>query len=198
MQHQERQQREVDATEQQQQEVDATEQQQHEVDATEQQQQEVDATEQQRQEEEDTPAEAAAALEAEAEAAMAYFDAEAGINPWDNESNPLQHAVGEEEELALQLVHFVEANTIVQEMDAQGHDVGPPQPMADEITDTIVSTTKMNKAVTLTYYPHGIDHEDSYIEGTAVKVGASDWLVCITGFPVGTVKSSTELKDPSK
>jgi hypothetical protein len=186
MQHQERQQREVDAT---------TEQQQQEVE---------DATEQQQQEEEDTPAaaqtpaEAAAALEAETEAAVAYFDAEAGINPWDNESNPLQHAVGEEEELALQLVHFVEANTIVQEMEAQGHDIGPPQPTADEITDTIISTTKMNKPVTLTYYPHGIDHEDSYIEGTAVKVGASDWLVCITGFPVGTIKSSTELKDPSK
>eukprot|EP00978_Attheya_sp_CCMP212_P022817 scaffold68758_cov52-Attheya_sp.AAC.2 len=52
----------------------------------------------------------------------------------------------------------------------------------------------------LTYYHHGIGHEDSYYTaGTTVKVGLSAWLPCIaTGFPVGTIKSSTELKDASK
>jgi hypothetical protein len=115
-------------------------QQQGEVNVTAQQQQV-----EQEEEEENTPpeahipAEASAGIEGETDNLIAYFDVEAGIYLWDNESNSVDHAVGEEEEMALQLVHFVEANAIVKEMETQGHNVGgPPQPTADDITDTII------------------------------------------------------------
>ena len=63
----------------------------------------------------------------------------------DHESDPMDHVEGETEQLAVMLVGFVEARTIVTEMNEHGHDVGTPIPTRDEITHTILTTTKQNK-----------------------------------------------------
>jgi hypothetical protein len=116
----------------------------------------------------------------------------------DHESDPMDHVEGETEQLAVMLVGFVEARTIVTEMNEHGHDVGTPIPTRDEITHTILTTTKQNKHVVITYYANGLEDEDSYVEGTAVKVGGSEWMTCVTGLPRGAIYSSTDLADATK
>jgi hypothetical protein len=116
----------------------------------------------------------------------------------EEESDPMMHAEGEAEQWALQLVDFVEARDIVEEMGENGHDIGPALPTVDEVTNTILTTTKQHKPITLTYYSRGIDDEAGYIEGTAVKVDAAEWMTCISGFPRGTIFTSTQLNDATK
>ena len=116
----------------------------------------------------------------------------------EEESDPMQHVEGEAEQLAMELVEFVEATTVIEELGEQPHDIGPALPTLDEVTNTILTTTKQNKPVTLTHYSRGIEDEDGYIEGTAIKVGASEWMTCINGLPRGTILTSTELSDATK
>jgi hypothetical protein len=93
----------------------------------------------------------------------------------DHESDPMDHVEGETaEHLAVMLVGFVEARTIVTEMNEYGYDVGTPIPIRDKITHTILTTTEQNKHVVITYYANGLEDEDSYVEGTTVKVGGSE------------------------
>eukprot|EP00978_Attheya_sp_CCMP212_P021177 scaffold61599_cov49-Attheya_sp.AAC.2 len=54
----------------------------------------------------------------------------------EEESDPMLHAEGETEQWALQLVDFVEARDIVEEMGEHGHDIGPALPTVDEVTNT--------------------------------------------------------------
>jgi hypothetical protein len=150
-------------------------------------------TEQQQDQAAPPPAAAAATTTAEQDDLPAL---EAQLD--DHESDPKEHAEGEVEQLVLMLVHFVDARTIVQEMAEHGHDVGTPQQTPDEITHTILTTTKLNKHVTLTYYENGIEDEDRYVEGTAVKVAGAEWLTCISGLPRGTISSTANLMDSTK
>eukprot|EP00978_Attheya_sp_CCMP212_P028257 scaffold97159_cov60-Attheya_sp.AAC.1 len=114
------------------------------------------------------------------------------------ESDPMLHAEGEAEQWALQLVDFVEARDIVEKMGEHGHDIGPALPTVDEVTNTILTTTKQNKPITLTDYSRGIEDEAGYIEGTVIKVDASEWMTCISGLPRGTILTSTQLNDATK
>eukprot|EP00978_Attheya_sp_CCMP212_P029885 scaffold107878_cov51-Attheya_sp.AAC.2 len=116
----------------------------------------------------------------------------------EEESDPMLHAEGEAEQWALQLVDFAKARDIVEEMGEHGHDIGPALPTVDEVTNTILTTTKQNKPITLTYYSRGIEDEAGYIEGTAIKVDASECMPCISGLPRGTILTSTQLNDATK
>eukprot|EP00978_Attheya_sp_CCMP212_P038269 scaffold188019_cov28-Attheya_sp.AAC.1 len=82
-------------------------------------------------------------------------------------------------------------------MGEHGHDIGPALPTVDEVTNTILTTTKQNKPITLTaYYSRGIEDEAGCIEGTAVKVDASEWMTCISGLPRGTILTSRRVPAP--
>jgi hypothetical protein len=116
----------------------------------------------------------------------------------EEESNHMQHVEGEAEQLAMELVEFVEARTVIEELGEQPHDIGPALPTLDEVKNTILTTTKQNKPVTLTYYSRGIEDEDGYIEGTAIKVGASECMTCINGLPCRIILTSMELTNSTK
>eukprot|EP00978_Attheya_sp_CCMP212_P030036 scaffold109009_cov47-Attheya_sp.AAC.1 len=64
-------------------------------------------------------------------------------------------------------------------------------------TPSFQNKTK-TKHVMLSYYKNGIEDEERYVEGTAVKVGGAEWLTCVTGLPHGTISTTTNLMDATK
>eukprot|EP00978_Attheya_sp_CCMP212_P024467 scaffold76826_cov29-Attheya_sp.AAC.1 len=116
---------------------------------------------------------------------MSYQQDDAVFELDDHESDHMDHAEGEVEQLLFKRWQNMDMTWLLHY-----------QHQMKSYTPSLQQQNKHD--VMLTYYKNGIEDEDRYVEGTTVKVGGAEWLTCVTGVPHGTISTTANLMDATK